>query len=202
MKRAAAIVVVLILALLWAAYVWVGPELAQIDRRVDVASKRNYPIHLEQAVLAADFPDLAARQSAVFRGVPLALRLAKHSIHGRPTVVRRLFALTSAFFSGVKHTQREILGAHLETVYLGRSGPRVIIGVEDGATVIAGKPAQRLNLHESALLAGMMRSPANYSPTLNAERTLQRRNAVLSKMLELGMITRREYEAAVRASLR
>lgn len=199
MKRAATILVVLILALIVAAYLWVRPELAQIDRRVDVASKRTYPIHLEQAVMAAEFPDLAS--SGIARGVPLAVRVAKSSTPGEAPMVRRVFNLTSAIAAGVKHDQREILRAHLETVYLGRSGPRLIIGVEDGSTVIVGKPAERLSLQESALLAGMMRLPANDSPTVNRERALQRRNEVLAKMLELGMITRDEHEKAVRAPL-
>lgn len=192
MKRAALTVVALLLFVLVVSYVWVRPELALMDRRVDVASKRDYPIHLEQAVMAAEYPDLAVNRSAALRGVPLSLRLAKYSIYGTPTVPRRLFALTSAFFSGVKHDQRAILRAWLETVYLGRSGPRLIIGIEDGSTVIVGKPAERLKLHESALLAGMIRSP---------EKDLQRRNEVLSKMLELGMITRDEHEKAVRSRL-
>lgn len=202
MKRAATIIIVFILALLMAAYLWVRPELAQIDRRIDVASKRDYPIHLEQAVMAADFP-MVLEKPPMLRGFALALRLTKLStpIQAR-SLERRAKSTATAIALGVKHDLRAILRAYLETVYLGRSGPRLIIGVEDGSTIIFGKPAGRLELHESALLAGMMRSSVVYDPHSQPDRSWQRRNAVLSKMLELRMITRDEHEKAVRAPLR
>lgn len=202
MKRAATIVVVFILALLVAAYLWVRPELAQFDRRIDVASNRDYPIHLEQAVMAAEFPTVL-EEPPMLRGVPLAVRLAKPSTPSEMKSLKwRLRSMAAAVALGVRHDQRAVLRAHLETVYLGRSGPRVIIGVEEGSRIIFGKPSERLHLHESALLAGMMRSPAIYDPNTYPDRALQRRNVVLSDMLELRMITRPEYEAAARSSLR
>jgi hypothetical protein len=191
MKRAAIIIIFLLAAVIAAGYVWVEPDLALIDRRVDVASKRTYSIDLEHAVTAADFPDVVEKPSFM-QGMTLARRLAAPSLK----------SMATAIAVGVKHDFRSILRAHLESVYLGRSGPRVIIGVEDGATIIFGKPAERLELHESALLAGMMRSPAEYDPNSHRERALQRRNEVLAKMLELRMITVDEHRKAVRAPLR
>jgi penicillin-binding protein 1B len=51
-----------------------------------------------------------------------------------------------------------------------------------------GKDARRLGLSESALLAGIIRAPNRYSPDDHPARARRRRDAVLRRMHELGMI--------------
>ena len=60
-----------------------------------------------------------------------------------------------------------------------------------------GKDARRLSLAESALLAGMIRAPNRYSPTEHPERAQQRRDIVLRRMRELGMIDGPALDAAL-----
>ena len=60
-----------------------------------------------------------------------------------------------------------------------------------------GKDAWNLNLPEAALLAGMPRAPARYSPIRHPERAVQRRNLVISLMAGQGMVTREEASAAM-----
>src|SRR6201982_2376503 len=63
-----------------------------------------------------------------------------------------------------------------------------------------GKPVTDLKLQEAALLAGMVNGP-KYSPLLNPESALSRRNLVLRRMLEEGKITPTEEAAAIKTPL-
>src|SRR5690606_11064722 len=59
-----------------------------------------------------------------------------------------------------------------------------------------GKHASELTLAEAALLAGLVKSPSTWAPTVNLERAVARRNVVLDAMVDYGAITREEAEAA------
>jgi penicillin-binding protein 1A len=81
-----------------------------------------------------------------------------------------------------KLTKDEILERYLNTVYFGEGA----YGIEAAAKTYFGKTARKLNLAESATLAGIIRLPEQYDPYKNQELSRQRRNLVLSKMEELG----------------
>ena len=70
-------------------------------------------------------------------------------------------------------------------------------GVATAAQHFFNKNAADLTLPEAALLAGMIQRPTYYNPVANPERATQRRNVVLARMLDLGMIDRAEYDEAV-----
>lgn len=72
-----------------------------------------------------------------------------------------------------------------------------VYGVEAAARFYFGKPASALTLPEAALLAGLPQRPSDLSPLVHPERALRRRNHVLKRMLEEGMIDRATYETAV-----
>jgi len=84
------------------------------------------------------------------------------------------------------YSKDEILEMYLNQIYFG-SGAH---GVEAAANTFFGKHARDLTLGESALLAGIPKSPRNYSPIYSPERSLQRRDVVLAAMVETGAITR------------
>jgi penicillin-binding protein 1B len=87
-----------------------------------------------------------------------------------------------------RYEKEKILEAYLNTVYLGQRGRAAILGVGAAAQSYWGKDARRLGLAESALLAGIIRAPNRYSPDQHPARAQQRRDAVLRRMHELGMI--------------
>ena len=74
-------------------------------------------------------------------------------------------------------------------------------GIATASQHFFNKNAADLTLPEAALLAGMIQRPTYYDPVLNPERALQRRNLVLGRMLELGVITQEEHDAAVAVPL-
>ena len=93
-------------------------------------------------------------------------------------------------------TKEEILAMYSNQIYLGQRGGYSINGFGQAARTYFGKDITNLELHESALLAGIIRSPNYYSPYSNEERAKGRRNVVLDKMVEAGKLDLASAEAA------
>ena len=89
-------------------------------------------------------------------------------------------------------SKREILELYLNRVYMG-SG---YYGMEAMSRAVFGKPAARLTLGEAALLAGIIRAPATYSPWNHLEAAKRRSHVVLARMREEGKITASQERAA------
>ncbi len=79
-------------------------------------------------------------------------------------------------------SKKQILTRYLNTVYFGKGA----YGVQAAALTYFGKAASDLDLHESALIAGVIRSPETYDPYERPKQAKNRRNTVLEKMDELG----------------
>jgi len=94
-------------------------------------------------------------------------------------------------------TKHRILTTYLNQVFFGNQA----YGIEAAAQTYFSKPTHELTLAESALLAGLTQAPSLYDPFTAPTRALARRAAVLSAMLETGVIKRRWYEAAVKSEL-
>ncbi len=89
----------------------------------------------------------------------------------------------------------EILEMYLNVVYFGRSA----YGIEAASQSYFGKPCKELTLAEGALLAGIIKAPSAYAPHIHPENALSRRNLVLERMLQAGMVSEEEAEAASKA---
>jgi len=87
-------------------------------------------------------------------------------------------------------TKDEILEMYLNEIYFGHGA----YGVQAAAQMYFNKSVQDLNLAECALLAGLPRGPSYYSPILNPEVSLNRRNIILNRMFKLGYISKEEME--------
>ena len=70
------------------------------------------------------------------------------------------------------------------------------VGIEAAAQGWFGKGAKELGLGEAAMLAGMVQAPSRFRPDRGYEKALKRRDYVLGRMLELGMIDARQLEGA------
>ncbi len=92
----------------------------------------------------------------------------------------------------------QILESYINEVYLGQDGPRAVHGFALAAQHYFGHSLEQLDLHQHALLIGMIKGPSLYNPERNPERALQRRNVVLEVMAVQGVITT-EQAAAARA---
>ncbi len=82
-----------------------------------------------------------------------------------------------------------ILTKYLNSVPYGTVGGQTAVGIQAAARIFFDKPAERLTLRESALLAGLPQAPSQYNPFLNRDGALRRRNDVLQRMADQGYIS-------------
>jgi penicillin-binding protein 1B len=117
------------------------------------------------------------------------------------TMKRKLVEAFMAVILDAKYSKREILEAYLNDIYLGRNRSISIVGVGEASHYYFGKPVSEINIAEAALLAGMIKSPNNYSPFVHPDLAMQRRNLVLDLMLKNGKIDEATYQKAVATPL-
>lgn len=91
-----------------------------------------------------------------------------------------------------RYSKDEILGQYLNTIYFGHGA----YGVEAAARAYFGHSVKKLTLPEAAMIAGVIKSPRRYSPYLEPEAALVRRNVVLNQMAAQGYITAAELAEA------
>jgi penicillin-binding protein 1A len=109
------------------------------------------------------------------------------------TFERKLIEACLAVRLNNKRSKAWILESYLNTVYYGGHA----YGVHAAAQTYFSKPAWKLTLGQSALLAGLTQAPSDYDPLNKPRSALRRRDQVLNAMLENGDITRRQYKAAI-----
>lgn len=112
------------------------------------------------------------------------------------TLKRKIVEAVMAVILDARYSKKEILEAYLNDIYLGRNRSISILGVGQASRFYFGKPVSETSLAEAALLAGMIRSPNNYSPFTSPEVAVRRRNTVLGLMLKEEKITRQQYDEA------
>ena len=108
------------------------------------------------------------------------------------TYARKLKEATLAVMLEIFLSKREILQLYLNRVYL--SGG--IYGIEAMSQKLLRKPASELTVGEAALVAGIIRAPASYSPWNHFEAARSRSFVVLQRMREEGTITADQEQAA------
>jgi 1A family penicillin-binding protein len=108
------------------------------------------------------------------------------------TLTRKLRELILAERIERRYTKQQILELYLNKVYFGDG----LYGVEAASRGFFGKHASELSLPEAALLAGLVKSPSSYAPTVSIERAKARRNVVLQAMLDTHAIDKAQWQSA------
>lgn len=170
------------------------------------------PKHVKDAVVAIEDSRFYQHNGVDFKGMARAFlhnlipgggiqggstitqQLAKISLlTSERTVTRKVQDINYALQIEKVYTKDEILELYLNSIYLAHGN----VGIEAAARYYFNKSASQLSLAESALLAGLIQSPENYSPVKNLKKAKSRRDLVLRKMLEQKYITKAQYNAAV-----
>jgi len=97
-----------------------------------------------------------------------------------------------------RFTKQQIFTLYANQIFLGHG----VYGFEAGSEFYFNKKAKDLTLEEAATLAAIPKAPTGYSPILNPERALRRRNLILNAMLEDGKITAEQATRAKNAPLK
>ena len=181
------------------------------EERRKVVRLKEAPIHLRQAILGAEDERFYKHSGVDTLGV---LRAALSNLtsggarEGASTItmqVARNFFLTSEktmrrklnealLAIKIEHalSKDEILELYINHIYLGQRA----YGFAAAANIYFGKPLEKLNLAEAAMLAGLPKAPSAYNPVVNPKRAKLRQLYVLGRMKTLGYISASEYEQA------
>jgi len=101
-----------------------------------------------------------------------------------------------------KYTKKQIFERYLNEVFLGQVGSFEIRGFSEGAKYFYGKQVRDLNMGEIALLVGLIKGPAFYSPYKHFDRAKTRQRYVLERMLDTKKITEAEFKTALTLPIR
>ena len=182
------------------------------EQRIDVPLARVSP-HLINAILAIedqrfydhngiDVVRVAGAALSNLRegrraqgGSTITQQLARQSLLTTEKTYRRKFTeiVVAARLEG-QFTKDQILEMYLNKVYFGDG----LYGVEAASMGYLGKPASAVTVAEAALLAGLVKSPSSYAPTVSLEKATARRNVALRAMLDAKMIDSPTYAKAVK----
>ncbi|MDF2788337.1 MAG: penicillin-binding protein, partial [Neobacillus sp.] len=90
------------------------------------------------------------------------------------------------------YSKDEIMERYLNQIYFGEGA----WGIQRAAKTYFGKEASELTLSESAMLAGLIKAPSILSPFKNMEKSIERRDLVLSLMEQEGYISAADVKSA------
>ena len=151
-----------------------------------------------------DFPGIAR---AVFRnlshgklregGSTITQQLALNSFLGGKhthSLHRKLLEAFLAWRLERNYTKSQILEMYVNRIFFGAG----FYGVQTASEAYFNKPAAKLNLGESAMLVGLIRSPNRFSPFNNPKGAYAQRDTVLKRMAELKMITEKQADTALK----
>ncbi len=128
----------------------------------------------------------------------LTMQLARNLfLSSDRTAVRKIQEAYLAIQIERAFTKEQIFTLYGNQIYLGSGN----YGFEAASQYFFSKHARDLTLTEAALLAGLPKGPVAFSPLLNPERALHRRNLVLTEMESDGVITRAQADAARKTPL-
>ena len=109
------------------------------------------------------------------------------------TLKRKISEALLAYKVEQQYSKDEILAMYLNAIYFGHGS----YGVQTAAQTYFGKSVQQLTVPEAAVLAGVIKSPARYSPYLDPAAAKLRRDTVLGQMRDQGYLDPAAYAAAV-----
>ncbi len=106
-------------------------------------------------------------------------------------VISKLKEWVTATMLEHNYTKDEIVAMYLNVVGYGSNA----YGIRSAAATFFDKSPSELTVPEAAVLVGVVNAPTRYSPVLNYDNAVKRRNVVISRMATEGYISQTEAEA-------
>lgn len=183
-------------------------EIYRDQNRTQIYLKDLKP-HVYQAVIAIEDKDfykhkgvslvsgiLRAMKDTLLRqnlqgGSTLTQQLVKNALLSpERTIRRKVREIILAVQVEQQFTKEEILEMYLNQVPYGGSA----YGIEEASKTFFGKHAKELTIDEAAFLAGLPQAPSLYSPYINPDLAVKRRNEVLKAMAEQSYISSKQKD--------
>ena len=180
----------------------VPPIVAALISTEDVRFRSHSGIDIP-SLFRVGIKTIALRNSSQGVGSTITQQLAKNlfprdTVRNRGKIGRTMKLVQSKFkewITAIKlehnYTKEEIAAMYLNTVGYGSNA----YGIKSAASTFFGKSPDELNIQEAAVLVGVVNAPTRYSPIINPENSLARRNVVLSRMRSAGAISRKECDS-------
>ena len=183
----------------------------EIGIRRDPVTYEEIPPMMINAVIASEDPRFYSHPGVDMRGLirgfygfvrgvnlgggsTITMQLANNISFDSDTVyARKLKEIPFALRIQRELSKEEIITLYLNLIYFGSGAD----GINAAAVSYYGKPISELELHHFAMLVSVLPCPTPCNPVADPQRATTRRNVVLRKMFEQGMITRGEYDTAV-----
>ena len=112
-------------------------------------------------------------------------------LSGAKTIERKLEEGRMALEFEKKYSKKQILEMYFNEIYYGNGA----WGVAQAARLYFDKNPEELNDAECALLAGVQKAPGVYNPLGKPDKVSTRRDVVLRRMVDVGMISQRQMQA-------
>ncbi|WP_328515374.1 PBP1A family penicillin-binding protein [Halobacillus yeomjeoni] len=137
-----------------------------------------------KSIMRALYRDIIAMEK-VEGGSTITQQLSKNLfLSNDKTWMRKTKEVMAAFYLERNYSKNEILELYLNRIYFGAG----TYGIEAASHHYFGTSVSDLTVPQGALLAGLPKAPNSYSPLNHPEAAKQRRNLVLARMEDLGMI--------------
>jgi penicillin-binding protein 1A len=182
------------------------------EERRDYVPIKEVPQRVRQAILAAeddafyrhrgvDYTGLARAMVANFAtgrrsqgGSTITMQVARNFyLSSERSYLRKLYEIALAFKIESELSKDRILEVYVNQIFLGQRA----YGFSAAAQTYFGKKLADVSVGEAAMLAGLPAAPSAYNPWVNPRRAKARQQYVLSRMLQLGFISRRDHDDAV-----
>jgi penicillin-binding protein 1A len=182
------------------------------SRHGQAVALSDMPAYLPNAFLAAEDRRFYSHHGLDLTGIARALRAdlnAHHVVQGGSTITQQV--VRTIFLSPDQTLKRkvqeailawrierlmsktEILDLYLNRIYFGDGA----YGVDAAAKAYFGKPAAKLSLSESALLAALPKAPSRLDPANDLDDAVQRSHTILGEMRQDGWITAAQQSDAL-----
>jgi penicillin-binding protein 1B len=195
------------------------PEIAGIypshyEDRILLNGKELPPVLVDTLLAVEDrsfFEHAGINPKGIFRAMVVNLR-AGRTVQGGSTVtqqlVKNLFLsnersikrkvneILMAILIDARYGKDDILEAYSNAIYLGQDGSRAIHGFGLASQFYFGKVLEDLDLHQLALLVGMIKGPSLYDPRKHPDRAKERRALVLDVMVEQNLASAEDAAVA------
>ncbi len=191
-----------------------GEKIGEFFREARILTPyEKIPKHVVQPFLAAEddkfFQHKGLNYQAIFRAA-LANMLAGRTAQGASTItqqvaktlllrnnektlLRKIREAMLAFKLEESLRKEDILYLYLNQIFFGAQS----YGVAAAAQTYYRKPLDQVTIAEAALLAGLPKAPTDYSPIKNPQAAKDRQRYVLSRMVDVGFLTRQEADKAL-----
>ncbi len=181
------------------------------EERRDYVPIGEVPPRVQQAILAAeddafyrhhgvDYSGLARAMVANFvsgrkaqGGSTITMQVARNFyLSSERSYLRKLYEIALAYKIESELSKDRILEVYVNQIFLGQRA----YGFGAAAQTYFGKKLPELTVGEAALLAGLPAAPSAYNPWVNPRRAKARQQYVLSRMLQLGFISKEQHDQA------